>query len=56
MTTTWSVQAAEESPLSENGVTVPVLVSNGTNESLIRVEGNKLVVSYSNTCYRSIFW
>lgn len=51
VTTEWSVEAAEDMPLSAIGVTVPVLVSNGTDESVIRMEGNKLVVSYGHASY-----
>jgi hypothetical protein len=51
VTTEWSVEAAEEMPLAAIGVTVPVLVSNGMDESTIRVEGNKLVVSFANSRY-----
>lgn len=51
VSTSWTVEAAEETELSAIGVTVPVLVSNGTDESVIRLEGNKLIVSYSNVSY-----
>ncbi|MEC0090012.1 hypothetical protein [Paenibacillus macquariensis] len=51
VTTAWSVDAAEDSELSAIGVTVPVLVSNGADESVIRIEGNKLFVNYSNVIY-----
>ncbi|KRE64646.1 hypothetical protein [Paenibacillus sp. Soil750] len=51
VTTSWLVEAAEAAELTGVGVTVPVLVSNGTDESVIRVEGNKLFVHYSNAVY-----
>lgn len=51
VTTAWSVDAAENTELSAIGVTVPILVSNGTDESDIRIEGNKLLVCYSNAIY-----
>jgi hypothetical protein len=51
VTTAWLVEAEEDEELSAIGVTVPVLVSNGTDETDIRVEGNKLFIYYSNTVY-----
>ncbi|MCY9667173.1 hypothetical protein M5X11_19920 [Paenibacillus alginolyticus] len=51
VTTAWSVEAAEDTELSAIGVTVPVLVTNGTDETVIRVDGNKLFVLYSNAIY-----
>jgi hypothetical protein len=51
VTTAWLVEAVEDAQLSAIGVTVPVLVSNGTDETDIHVEGNKLFIYYSNTVY-----
>lgn len=51
VTTSWSVEAAETAELTAIGVTVPILVSNGTDESVIRIDGNKLFVHYSKAIY-----
>lgn len=51
ITTTWSVEAAEESSVSAIGITIPILVTNGMDDTDIRIEGKKLTVSLLNYCY-----
>ncbi|MCJ8011797.1 hypothetical protein MUG84_08585 [Paenibacillus sp. KQZ6P-2] len=51
ITVTWKFDEAEAAELTAVGVTVPLLVTNGTDQSSILCEGNKVTVKYGNATY-----
>lgn len=51
VTVTWKFDAAEEAELTAVGVTVPLLVTNGTDQSSICCEGNAVKVKYGHATY-----
>lgn len=50
-TVTWKLNSAEAAEITAVGVTVPLLVTNGTEQSTINSEGSKVTVNYGHAKY-----
>lgn len=50
-TVTWKLHSAEAAEITAVGVTVPLLVTNGTEQSTVISEGSKVTVNYGHAKY-----